>query len=63
MVVVTCLSFHHQVDQTHQTAAGGERGASLHQSAADAEGDDDKRPGLRGEGTTSLAGCPQPQLR
>lgn len=39
-----------QTDQTHQAAAGGEWGAPVHQSAADTEGDDDKRTRLRGEG-------------
>ena len=43
-----------QTDQTHQAVAGGERGASVHQGAADAEGDDDQRPGLRGEGMFSV---------
>lgn len=44
------LSLPGQTDQTHQAAAGGEWGAPVHQSAADTEGDDDKRTGLRGEG-------------
>ena len=39
-----------QADQTHQAAAGGERGAALHQSAADPQGDDDQRPRLRRKG-------------
>jgi len=49
------FSFPDQADQTHQAAAGRERGASLHQSAADAQGNDDKGPGLWGEGTIPSA--------
>ena len=36
-----------QADQAHQAAAGGERGAFVHQSPADPPGDDDQGPGLR----------------
>ena len=43
------------VDHPHVQTDGGETGGSLHQDPADAERDDGRRPGIRGEGKVSMS--------